>query len=73
MKNIEIKKWKTSRGNMRFQFTGKKTFERVWLIILVTFLGVVTCSIDLFIWHSNFLFLILFLLFLFLGGNYSYR
>lgn len=73
MKNIEIKKWKTSRGNMCFQFTGKKTFERVWLIILVTFLGVVTCSIDLFIWHSNFLFLILFLLFLFLGGNYSYR
>lgn len=69
MKNIEIKKWKTSSGNMCFQFTGEKTFERAWLIILVTFLGVVTCCIDLFIWHSNFLFLILFLLILFLWAT----
>ena len=48
----KVRKWKTSNGNVCFQFPMRETFERPWIIILVAFLVIIICCVEFWRWNS---------------------
>lgn len=52
----KVRKWKTSNGNVCFQFPMRETFERPWIIILAAFLVIVICCVEFLGWGSYTLF-----------------
>ena len=48
----KVRKWKTSNGNVCFQFPMRETFERPWIIILAAFLVIIICCIEFWGWNS---------------------
>ncbi len=48
----KVRKWKTSNGNVCFQFPMRETFERPWIIILAAFLVIIICCVEFWGWNS---------------------
>ena len=48
----KVRKWKTSNGNVCFQFSMRETFERPWIIILAAFLVIIICCVEFWGWNS---------------------
>lgn len=48
----KVRKWKTSNGNVCFQFPMRETFERPWIIILAAFLVIIIFCVEFWGWNS---------------------
>ena len=48
----KVRKWKTSNGNVCFQFPMRETFEWPWIIILAAFLVIIICCVEFWGWNS---------------------
>ena len=48
----KVRKWKTSNGNVCFQFPMRETFERPWIIILAAFLVIIIYCVEFWGWNS---------------------
>lgn len=48
----KVRKWKTSNGNVCFQFPMRETFEWPWIIILAAFLVIIIYCVEFWGWNS---------------------